>query len=357
MFPNNAILIDRAAFKTNTAISTNTLDIKNNEFGLLRPLSRKCCDTLIDWLSKYHKKCDESFSNCKYSTHLVECLPNINYTTYVYDKLNEKGMVEDKRTTCLHLQLSFAKIYFNFYSRLPFNIIYLNKETCLIKTFQQLNIFGEEIYGESSCLVHIAFTTYVINIEKLVQFNSIGSVSLYLPRNMTEQILVRWISYLKFQGYKCWNHIVYLIIENVPTSLILYDLLCLLPSLNYLIVGSNSVSMIDDVPLLKKSLAKTSNRFVGRINDNLLKYDFDCIKNTRKQTSNFLNVLYSDYSNQMIESCTTVDLQEFSVLKRVLPLNKHNGKNTFGDSRSNSIGKKVMKRPRSNLKTLFGHKI
>ena len=349
MFPITDTLSDKE--NIDVIISKNNPTIKPGYPCVSGSLVQKCCDTLIDWLLNYHEKCGKSNSICKYSSQLIECLPNINCIEYVYKGLIKKG--KENRITCLYLQLSFAKHYLKFYSVLPFNNIYLKNETCIIEMFHVLNQMEKEIYKKSHFLVHISFATYVTNIEKLPQFNAIGSVSLYLPRNVTEKILIKWISYLKFQKDKCWNHIQYLIIENIPTSLILYKLLLVLPSLKYIVVGSHDVSMIEDVPILKKSLVKSTNVFTTTINDNLLKYKLGYSKTDDNKTSKFFNVLYDNYNDKNY----SVNLQAYSIVKQVIPLKRADGTDLSEAGGSSGNRVKVMKKPNSKIKRLFGHKI
>lgn len=90
-------------------------------------------------------------------------------------------------------------------------------------------------------------------IEKLSQLNNLVELTYTHPIQEQLQESIRlWISYIKLNPDP-WKNLKFLNLPHLKSAKLVYDVLCCLPSLKYIIVGL-STSSVNDIPILKNSL-------------------------------------------------------------------------------------------------------
>lgn len=270
---------------------------------------------------------------------LLDALPNFACVNSLHRKM-------PYNISNLYLQIKFNQLFNKFDVPEPYNPICLQRNTSIIDSFTSMETYFQNSYKENNCTVNIVFNTLVNDIDKLPQFNFITSIYLYLNRKETEQTLIQWISYLKLHRGEKWTQLQFLVINNVPSAKLLYDILYLIPSLKRIKIGYWNKSFIEDIPIMKNSLKiidKPSNLY----------------SLSKKQCFNFeteVNALHgSDSSSQMLSIYydddyrkDDINLIEYEIIKPISAL-----KRTTNSSSEGTLRKRI--RPKTNRKGLFGH--
>lgn len=297
----------------------------------------RCCSQIANTLTQCIKV--SSAENYDKELKLLDSLPNFACVKRVH-----RRMPYD--ITNLSVQLKFNELFTKYGLPEPYNTISLPPAASIIDSLSYMETYFQNSYREKNCTVNIAFNTFVKDIGKLPQFNSVTSIYLYLSIKDTESILYQWISYLKLHRGEKWTQLQFLVIKNVPSAKLLYDILYLLPSLKKIKIGYWSKSFIEDIPIMKSSLKlidKPSNLY------SLSKkqcFNFETEVNALHESDSSLHTLSILYDDDYRKE--DINLMEYEIIKPISAL-----KRPTNSSNENVIRKRL--KPRANIKGLFGH--
>lgn len=304
----------------------------------LSPLQEKCCQIITEQLREQLRTLDSYPNFYTRDWALLEALPNLPSVAYVWREIRATH-----HNLSFLFKLNTKLIQFN---AIPPTLIFsLNESTPFEFLFTQLDQYVKQNFrSRMAPPIHLTFTSYIRGMERLPHYGPIHILHLDFSAIETERVLRQWISYLKLtkQRNSKWAELRRISIAFLPNVKILYDLLSVLPNLLSICIPKDTP--IDDIPILKDCLELVSNLRYGL--DDHVSYGTNYSSVVDGSLTHTLHIWYETKGNKVKGS----DLRLYKIINPVIPPPLKRG----NDNNKNKSG---LKKPKSNLKTLFGEKI